>query len=220
MRIIGIIPARGGSKGIPGKNLIPLNGIPLIQHTIREALNSSLSDLILTTDSEEIAKQYVPYKTIIRPPELAQDDTPTLPVIIHAVEVYYRSVDAVMILQPTSPLRLTEDINLAIMNFVTHCRMFPDTDSLVSVCEGVHPIKSYNADGIPLLPQEPYDRHKCKCYTRNGAIFLLTKELLDKGRLIGDRPLLFEMPKSRSIDIDSYDDLMVAEAILKRGEVH
>jgi CMP-N-acetylneuraminic acid synthetase len=221
MFILGIIPARGGSKGIKNKNLIPLNGIPLIQHTIREALNSCLSDLILTTDNRDIAKQYVPYKTIIRPLELAQDNTPTLPVIQHAVEQYIkcisaaRPIDAVMILQPTSPLRLAEDIDRAIWNYVTG-----NSDSLVSVCEGIHPVKCYDENGESFLPHEPYDKHKHKCYVRNGAIFITRKDLLDSGRLIGDHPLFHLMPKTRSIDIDSYEDLMIAEALLKRGEIH
>jgi CMP-N,N'-diacetyllegionaminic acid synthase len=218
--ILGIIPARGGSKGIKNKNLIPLNGIPLIQYTIREALNSNLSDLILTTDSVDIAKQYVPYKTILRPPELAQDETPMLPVIQHALGVYNKPVDAVMILQPTSPLRLAEDINKAIEEFLTYNINYADADSLVSVYNGIHPMKSYDYQCKPFFEYEPYDKHIHKCYTRNGAIFIVRKDLLDKGKLVGEKPLFHIMPKYRSIDIDDYEDLMLAEALLKRGDLN
>ena len=212
MFVLGIIPARGGSKGILLKNIHPLCGKPLIQWTIQEALNSTLDDLVISTDSTEIAKYY---KTIWRPSELAQDDTPTLPVIQHVLE-QYKQADAVMILQPTSPLRIAEDIDTAIF-LLAHS----NADSLVSICQGVHPVKSYDEDGTPFLHQVPYDKHRHKCYTRNGAIFLAKRELIESGRLIGDTPILYEMPKSRSIDIDDYEDLSIAEAILsRRGELN
>lgn len=218
MHVLGIIPARGGSKAIPHKNIHPLAGKPLIQWTIDEAIKSCLSDLILTTDDNEISKYYA--KMVIRPPGLAQDDTPMLPVIRHALEMYKRPVDAVMILQPTSPLRITEDINKSIRDFISFNQHMGNADSLVSVCEGVHPIKMYDHECKPFFEYEPYDKHVHKCYQRNGAIFIATKELLDSGRLIGDNPLFHVMPQSRSVDIDSYDNLLIVEALLKRGELH
>lgn len=219
--VLGIIPARANSKGIPRKNLYPLNGRPLIDYTIDAAFKSKLDDFVISTDDKEIALMW---KSIIRPPELAQDDTPMLPVIQHAVKRYEKKhksapVEAVMTLQPTSPLRLAEDINEAL-------RMFKagDRDSLVSVYWGIHPVKSYPVEEgcspKPFLPQEPYDKHKHKCLTRNGAIFITRRDLLDSGRLIGDDPLFYIMPKARSIDVDDFDDLMIAEAILRRGEIH
>ena len=218
VNILGIVTARGGSKGIPKKNVYPLNGKPLIQYTLDEALQSNLCDLILTTDDEEISRYY--YKTVTRPPHLAQDDTPKLPVIKHALEVYGQPVDAVMILQPTSPLRIAEDINKAIGDFINFNKYVGNADSLVSVCEGVHPIKMYDHECKPFFEYEPYDKHVHKCYQRNGAIFIATKELIDSGRIVGDNPLFHVMPKSRSIDIDDYQDLMMAEAMLKVGELH
>ena len=215
MRILGIIPARGGSKAIPKKNIHPLNGKPLIKYTIDEALKSNLYDLVLTTDDQEIASYY--YKVITRPSHLAADDTPMLPVIQHTLEVYPETVDAVMLLQPTSPLRITEDIDKAIQKFTEYDMYYPDCDSLISVCEGIHPIKCYDEAGTPFLDQEPYDKHKHKCLVRNGAIFIAKVELIKQGRLIGDRPLLFEMPKGRSFDIDNYSDLIIVEALLKGG---
>lgn len=211
------MPARGGSKGIPRKNVYPLCGKSLIQYTLESARRSTLNDLIVTTDDYEIATvcRRAPH-VLMRPPELAQDDTPTLPVIRHAIEWYSRrymqDVDAVMILQPTSPLRTAVDIDAAIAMFEAG-----DADSLVSVCEGIHPIKSYDSDGQPFLAHAPYDKHRHRCYTRNGAIFIMRKGLLDSGRLIGPAPLLYRMPKTRSVDIDDIEDLAIAEALLKCG---
>lgn len=209
--ILGIIPARGGSKGIPFKNIHPLNSKPLIDYTIEAAQKSMLSDIILTTDDYKIAERFDNYT--IRPPELAQDDTPMLPVIQHALKEYGKSVDAVMILQPTSPLRTVEDINTAIALFNKG-----NSECLVSVCNGIHPMKSYTMEGKPLMEQIPYDKHLHGCYTRNGAIFITSKKLLDSGRLFDDRPLLYVMPKTRSIDIDDYEDLEMAEALLRRAK--
>ena len=209
--ILGIIPARGGSKGIPFKNIHLLNGKPLIEYTIEAAQESMLSDIILTTDDYKIVERFDNYT--IRPPELAQDDTPMLPVIQHALKEYGKSVDAVMILQPTSPLRTVEDINTAIALFNKG-----NSECLVSVCNGIHPMKSYTMEDKPLMEQIPYDKHLHGCYTRNGAIFITSKKLLDSGRLFDDRPLLYVMPKTRSIDIDDYEDLEMAEALLRRAK--
>jgi CMP-N-acetylneuraminic acid synthetase len=217
--ILGIIPARGGSKGIPMKNLFPLNGMPLIQYTITEAKKSSLSDVIVTTDSDLIAvyahKSLGNSKCIKRPPELAMDDTKMIDTIKHAVECYERhqKVDAVMILQPTSPLRSVDDIESAITHFQSK-----EHDSLISVCEGIHPIKSYDQELTPFCDQDiPYDKHIHKCYTRNGAIFITRRDLLDQNKLTGERPAFLNMPKVRSIDIDDYEDLTIVDALLKRG---
>jgi CMP-N,N'-diacetyllegionaminic acid synthase len=140
-----------------------------------------------------------------------------LPVVQHAVRHYeskHRSakVGAVMLLQPTSPLRTYEDINRCLEIFKGN-----PCDSLVSVYEGIHHLKNYDQDGNPYLTQVPYDKRKYRCYTRNGAIFLMSRELLDSGRLYTEKPILYAMPKSRSVDVDSMDDLIMAEAILKYG---
>ena len=217
--LLGVIPARGGSKTIPRKNLHPLNGKPLIDYTIEAAKASKLDDFVVSTEDEEIKEHCSQFcKVIVRPDELAQDATPMLPVVQQAVQEYEaktgNTVDAVMLLQPTSPLRTAGDIDEAIEMFINS-----NIDSLVSVYEGIHPVKSYDQDGRPFLPQVPYDKHKHQCLTRNGAIFITRRDLLDSGRLIGDSPLFYVMPKSRSIDIDDMDDLLVTEAILSKGEI-
>ncbi len=208
MYIIGVIPARRNSKGIPRKNWYPLCGKPLIDYTINAAKASMLDDWVISTDDEETAKD----GHILRPAELSRDDTPMLPVIQHAVSSYENGqrIDAVMILQPTSPLRTSEDINQSIMSFYES-----DIDSLVSVTEGIHPIKSYDFDCLPFFKQKPYNKHQHRCYTRNGAIFITRRELLDRDRLVGDNPGFYVMPKTRSIDIDTYEDAHIAEALLR-----
>lgn len=209
--ILGVIPARGGSKGIPRKNLYSLAGRPLIQYTLDAAFKSKLSDFIISTDDRDIAACYEGH--VMRPKELANDDTPMLPVVQHAVKAYEKrfknAVDAVMVLQPTSPLRLAEDIDKSIEKFVNS-----GADSLVSVYGGIHPVKSYDENGKPFLEQVPYDKHRHKCWTRNGAIFIARRNLLDSGRLIGYSPAFYVMPKSRSVDVDDYEDLLVCECLL------
>lgn len=211
--LIAVIPARGGSKTIPRKNLYPLCDKPLIQYTIEAAERSNLSDWILTTDDEEIAA--LTNKAIMRPPELARDDTPMYPVVKHAVEEYEKKngvygiyVDAVMLLQPTSPLRTSDDINRALEMFSGDC--------LVSVCAGIHPMKSYTSERKPFYYQNPFSKHVHRCWTRNGAIFITSRRLLDSGKLFNNNPLLYVMPKTRSIDIDDWEDLILAEAMLMR----
>lgn len=223
MYILGIIPARKNSKGIPHKNWVPLCNKPLIEYTIQAAKASMLDDWVITTDDEETAKG----GHVLRPPELARDDTPMLPVAQHVISAYENGqrIDAVMILQPTSPLRTAEDINQSIIRFLE-----PDyyrdgkeqyLDSLVSVTYGIHPIKSYDLQEgcipTPFVKQKPYDKYQHRCYTRNGAIFITRRDLLDSGGLIGDNPGFYVMPKGRSVDVDDYEDLMIAEALLKYG---
>ena len=210
--LLGVIPARGGSKGIPKKNLHPLNGKPLIDYTIEAAKASKLDDFVVSTEDEEIKEHCSQFcKVIVRPDELAQDATPTLPAIQHAVaeyekhiKVYGVTVDGVMTLQPTSPLRTTKDINRVIDLFLES-----NTDSLYS---GYYiGIKHKN---------RPYDKRKEEPhFQRNGAIFITKRELIDQGKLWSDNVLEFEMPKTQSIDIDDYEDLLITEAILSKGEI-
>jgi CMP-N-acetylneuraminic acid synthetase len=135
-----------------------------------------------------------------------------LPVIQHAVNVFGRPVDAVMTLQPTSPLRTAEDINKALEVWYS-----VRSRCLVSVCEGIHPKKSYDAQGRPFFEQVPYDKHRDLVYTRNGAIFITSIDLLNEGRLFDESPHLYLMPKTRSVDVDDLEDLAIAEALLKCG---
>lgn len=199
MNILGIIPAREGSKGIQHKNIYPLCGKPLIEHTLDEAMNSSLESMIISTDSKYYADKYKNYNIRLRPDKLAQDDTPILPVVLDVLSCTH-GVDAVMILQPTSPLRLSYDIDLALLHF--------EMSKASSLYSGYYMgLKTKN---------KVYDKHTiAPHFQRNGAIFIAKTELIKQGKLWDENVYEYEMPKSRSIDIDDMDDMFMAESILK-----
>ena len=181
--ILAIIPARGGSKGIPKKNMVLLAGKPLIQYTIDAAKGSKLiTRIILTSDDNEIIEYCkkqgieVPFK---RPSDLAKDDTPMIDVIIHAIryleEKENYKPDIIILLQPTSPLRTSKHIDEALEKLINS-----DADSIVSVVEVPHQFNPYSVmkleDGY-LKHFLPYDERKNirqlkpKFYARNGAAF-------------------------------------------------
>jgi CMP-N,N'-diacetyllegionaminic acid synthase len=206
------------------KNLYPLNGIPLIAYTIKAAQASRLDDFIVTTDDEEIAaySESLGCKAV-REPAMGQGEPGVIVKSVqYAVAEYERNgdyVDAVCLLQPTSPLRTVEDIDTCLDMWAKH----PDTWSIVSVCDGIHPKKSYlpaGERGEPFFDDPtPYDKHINKCYTRNGAVFMIRRHMLDLGWVKTQNPFLYVMPKTRSIDIDDLQDLAIAEALLKAGVV-
>lgn len=229
-RILGVIPARAGSKGLKKKNLALLCGKPLLYHTIAVARRSKLlTDFIVSTDSEEIAavaKQYNAKVPFLRPKTLARDETPTLPVLQHALREYERLTgsvfDYVMLLQPTAPLRQPEDIDRAIRLLMARC----GKESLISVYEGrgVHPrimyrerngkVVAYVAKNKEMNRRQSFE----PVYVRNGAVYLTARNLLlKKNRVIGQDPVIMEMPRWQSINIDSPEDLEMVEMILKNG---
>lgn len=199
MNILTIIPARAGSKGIISKNIFPLCGRPLIDWTYEAAIHSNSQKVIVSSDDAELCRKYV--HGYYRPDYLAQNDTPMIDVIKYHlyVERFY-GWDAVMILQPTSPLRTADDINRAIEIF--------KLSGASSLYSGYYMgIKNKN---------KVYDKHTSeKHFQRNGAIFIATKELIECGKLWIGNAVEFEMPFSRSIDIDSMDDMKMAEALMK-----
>ncbi len=229
---LGIITARAGSKGIVGKNLKPLNGVPLIAHTIREALLSkNLSDCLVSTESEEIAQVSLEHGAAVpfmRPPELALDTTKSVDVVRHAIEAYEaknnKRVDHAVILQPTSPLRLASDIDEAITLYETDGR----AQSLVTCFEtaAAHPRIMYLRDGnrgIPFLgkPDQQEGRRQDfgSVLVRNGAVFISSRELIMTGnKVMDDQPLVYVMPESRSVNIDDPVDLELAEFWLKKNQ--
>ncbi|MBF0465825.1 MAG: acylneuraminate cytidylyltransferase family protein [Nitrospirae bacterium] len=232
MEVLAIIPARGGSKGIPGKNLRPLYGKPLIHYTL-EAIRKSktITKAILTTDSDEImaasrdfSKIEIPFK---RPPELARDNTPMLPVVTHAVEFLKNSQnyrpDYIVLLQPTSPLRTHIHIDEALQLLLMH----NEADSVVSVVELPHncnPFSIMKYDGKYLQPFMQYDESKNlrqlkpRFYARNGAaIYASTYEcLMVKKSFYGDTVLPYFMKKEDSIDIDDQFDFKTAEFLISQ----
>jgi CMP-N-acetylneuraminic acid synthetase len=231
MRVLGIITARGGSKGIPGKNIHLLRGKPLLQYTAEAALASSkLARVILTTDDPAIAEVgrrcgvEVPF---MRPAELSRDDTPSVPVVQHAVKFLAEQgdhYDAICLLQPTNPLRQASDIDGAI-------EMLERTgaDSVISFVDvgEKHParMKFLSPEGKVLEPPfaEQFEGQRRQdlqpLYLREGSIYLTrTPVLLEQNTLKGHDCRAWIMPKERACAIDEPFDLFLAEQLLRRQE--
>jgi len=221
MKILGLIPARGGSKGVPHKNIIDINGKPLIVYTIETALRAKekglLEDVVVSTDDETImrismnAGASVPF---IRPDYLSDDKAKSVDAIIHAIEFFKRQnkeYDAVMLLQPTTPLRNVEDICDAIEIFEKE-----KCDSLISCYkeEHIRDTVSYHKKGNISIPLSPYHnkgkrrQEEDDVYVRNGAIYLSkTNYILLNHLVFCDEPAIYVMPKNRSVNIDCMDDV-------------
>lgn len=234
MRILGIIPARGGSKSIPRKNIKLLGGKPLLAWAIDASQESGVLDrLILTTDDKEIAavgERHGVEVPFLRPAELAQDTTPTLPVLQHAVawlkEHEGYAPDAVMLLQPTAPLRQAAHIREAVELFKAS-----GADSVVSVVEIPGHMSPHWAvveaeDGwAELFSGEPIRKRISrrqefprKSYSHNGAIYIVKTEHLlhpTEPSLYGERVKLYPMEAKYSVNIDSPEDWELAEAALR-----
>jgi CMP-N-acetylneuraminic acid synthetase len=220
---VAIIPARGGSKGIKRKNTKSLAGSPLIAYTIEASLKSnSIDRTIVSTEDKEIAKIAEKYgaEVIKRPKKLAKDKTPTIDVIFHVLNFLdkkgYNS-DIVILLQPTSPLRTTEDIIKAIEIFLKN-----DCESVVSVCKKKNIFWSFEVVKGYLKPICDRDYLKKRrqdlnhVYTPNGAIYISTPQNLRKYRSFYSSKIIpYVMPVERSIDIDNEIDFMLAELLLK-----
>lgn len=229
MKILGIIPARGGSKSVPRKNIKDLGGKPLIAWTIEAAKVSGVFDRILcSTDDQEIvdvAKRYGAEVPFIRPAELAQDTTPTLPVLQHAVswlkENEKYEPDAVMILQPTTPFRTAKHLRDTVGLFKK-----TKSDSVVSVVETpgnyhpnwvFRPLDSNRAElflGGPIKTRIKRRQDLPKAYSPNGMIYLFKTQLLfdpEDPNFYGDNVSIYIVPEKESVNIDSPEDWTLAE---------
>jgi CMP-N,N'-diacetyllegionaminic acid synthase len=222
---LGVIPARGGSKSIPRKNAKVIAGKPLLAWTVESALRSkTLNQVIVSTDDEEIAgigRKWGARVPFIRPFELAQDDTPTLPVIQHAVswlestEGYIPEI--VLLLQPTSPLRRTEHIDQAV-----ELLLQTGADSVVSVClseQSPYWMKRLEGDRVfPFLNKaSEYTRRQelPRVYRLNGALYATRYDvLMRQRRILGEDTRAIVMDAESSIDIDSQLDFKIAEMLL------
>ena len=236
---LGVVPARGGSKGLPGKNLAQVGGKTLIRRAVETALASGCCTRVLcSTDDVAIAAEAraagadVPF---LRPAELAGDTVPGVDVILHAmahVEMELaRTVDMVVVLQPTSPLRTAADVRATVEAML---RADPPADSAVSLVEATdaHPLwlrKIENGIAVPYFDQgrEPACRQELashgRPYRRNGAVYVVRRHvLLAERRVFGRRCAAYVMEPQRSIDIDSEYDLVCAQALwehlMKRPE--
>ncbi len=220
-KVLAIIPARGGSKGLPGKNIKALGGTPLINWTVKAALSCPLIDrTIVTTDSQQIANvaesagAEIPF---IRPEELAADDTSSADVVLHAINALDESFDLIVLLQPTSPFRNGQDIHDALLQ----CQQANNYTSISVCATDKSPSWLFWCDDNRLTPilgkQSNATRRQDvnDAYGLNGAIYVVPVERFKQERkFLFDDSLPFIMQKQSSVDIDDAMDFRIAELIL------
>ncbi len=224
-----IIPARGGSKGLPGKNIKNLCGKPLIAHTIEAALKAEgIERVIVTTDSEEIAavaREYGAEVPFLRPAALAGDNSSAVDVYLHAVDFLEkesgRSIEKFMVLLPTAPLRNSINIEQALRQFYEQ-----NAETLISMREAETPISWYyemNIEGrvknLGLDAENAVKNRQVnkKYYIPNGAIYILDKKLLkEKRTYYSDNTVAYLMSAEQSVDIDCELDFKIAELLLSQ----
>jgi N-acylneuraminate cytidylyltransferase/CMP-N,N'-diacetyllegionaminic acid synthase len=221
MKILGLIPARGGSKGIPRKNVLDIAGKPLISWTIDAALSSkSLSAVVVSTDDPEISEIALRFGAeipFLRPSELSTDLTPGIDPVLHALSML-PGFDIVVLLQPTSPLRNGIDIDNCV-----DLMLQTEANSIVSVTEPKnHPAWTYEIDVqgniIPVYNSKIINRRQDlqKVYCLNGAVYAAYTEYLIRERsFLGRQTIGYVMPPERSIDVDDMLDFRIAEMLLK-----
>ena len=236
-RILAVIPARGGSKGLPGKNTRPLAGLPLIAHSIRAAaLTDAVTRCVVSTDSEEIAalaRQHGGEAPFLRPAELAADDTPMAPVVRHALEWCEQEerqpYAAVLLLDPTSPARVPQQLTDAAERLFADARL----DGVISVSEptfnpvwvgvrvgsGGGALERYFEAGTGVTRRQDVER-----FLRiNGNFYLwradfvrrLESSWFDEGRHAG-----VEIPESQAFSIDDAYEFRLIEALIGAGFIH
>ena len=211
-KVLAVVPARGGSKGLPGKNILPVQGRPLLAWTADAALATrTLDRIVVSSDSDAIlaAARACGVEALRRPAELATDTATTLDVVLHALDAC-RGHDVVVVLQPTSPLRTAADIDGALAHFAASA-----APSCVSVCEAEQsPYWMYRlGDGQALLPivagatQATRRQDLPAVYVLNGAVYVADAGWLRTTRaFVGDGTVAHVMPRERSLDIDTADD--------------
>jgi CMP-N,N'-diacetyllegionaminic acid synthase len=220
MSVVALIPARGGSKGIPGKNLARLGGRPLLAWTVDAARSAGRVDrVVVSTDSEEISHvaEELGADVLRRPAELAADETPMREVVLHALG-QLEACDVLVLLQPTSPLRRAEHIDEAVALLLDS-----GADSVVSVVEVPHGFRPDSLmaleDGRLVSLSAPPGRRqeKSPVFARNGpAVLVLRPDRADED-LYGDDCRAYVMRPEDSVDVDEPFDLELAEFLLARG---
>ncbi|NMA73212.1 MAG: acylneuraminate cytidylyltransferase family protein [Bacteroidales bacterium] len=223
--VLAIIPARGGSKGVPRKNIRELCGKPLIAWTIEEAKKSKYIDrLILSSEDQEIikiAQKWGCEVPFVRPSELSQDTTPGMAPVLHALDLL-QSYDYIILLQATSPLRISRDID----DCLKLC-LDKDAKSCVSVTESAEtPYWMYKIDDDLQMHPLMDDANKYlrrqelpKTYIQNGALYVAQVEWLKKNKdFSSEETIAYIMPNERSLDIDNELDFQICELMLKEHQ--
>jgi CMP-N-acetylneuraminic acid synthetase len=217
LKVLGLIPARGGSKGVPRKNVRELGGKPVLAWTVEAALAAErLARVVVSTDDDEIARvaHACGAESLARPAELAGDGTPDLPVFRHALETL-GEFDAVAWLRPTAPLRVAADIDAAVALLAD-----AEADSVRSVTRAEHsPYWMGRIDDgrlVPLLAEVPPQRQQLPdVYRLNGAVDVARCSSVGT-ELFGGDVRAYVMPPERSVDLDTELDFLLAEALLRR----
>lgn len=222
--MIAIVPARCGSKGLPGKNIKKLLGKPMIAYTIEAALESKyVTDVIISTDCteiEEVAIKYGAKSLFLRPEYLASDSANAIDNYIYTIDrlnsEFGYQVESFIVLQPTSPLRTTEDIDNAIELFKEK-----NADSVVSYTEEHHPLewhKYITKDGKfeNIFEEKLLNRQEIrKSFYPNGAVFVFKYDLIKQGRYYSDKSYAYVMPRFRSVDVDTIEDFKYIEFLMR-----
>ena len=210
MKVISVIPARGGSKGIPLKNIVSLNGKPLISYTIEASKQSNVDETWVSTDSSKIASVALEYgaKVIERPEDISTDTSQSEESLLHAARD--SEFDVMVFIQPTSPLIESADIDAGL-------EMMDEYDSVFSVTKE-HWIPRWTMDVKPFeweINNRPMRQDKPETYIENGAFYITKrKNLLESKLRYSGKIGVVEMPLSRSFQIDVRDDLRLVETIL------
>jgi CMP-N,N'-diacetyllegionaminic acid synthase len=225
MKTIAIIPARGGSKGIPGKNILEICGKPLIDYSIESALQSvNISEIWVSSDDDKILKVARKSKEVLihqRESKIAKDNSSIVDTIKAILSEYTQEniPDAIILLQPTSPIRESKQIDEAISLLEVNTNM----QSLISVCpmDDIHPARMYWKNGLSLEPiLEKYEQTRRQeiplAYYRNGSMYIVrTKAFLENNSLMVKPSIGFEMPESMMLNIDTPRDVLIAEPLIK-----
>jgi N-acylneuraminate cytidylyltransferase len=230
-RLLAIVPARGGSKGLPGKNVKPLAGLPLVAHSIRcAAMCPEITRAIVSTDDAtiaDVARAHGGDVPFVRPAELARDDTPMMPVLRHALEAIEAAegqrYDAVLLLDPTSPGRHPEDVARAVTILQTDA-----TAEGVIACSR----PSFNPFWVGVVERDGYMASAFagdeRCTRRqdvppflriNGALYLWRRAFVREGTWPGGRQRLLEIPEARALSIDDAYEFALAELLVGAGLV-
>ena len=228
MHVLGIIPARGGSKRVARKNMRRLGGKPLVARAIEAALAARCLDrLVVSSDDAEIlrvAASYGPELPLLRPAELAGDRALAIEYVRHALAALESGggprFDAVTIVQPSSPLTRAEDVDATVALLER-----PGAKSAVSVMRldhAIHPVKLKRRQGELLLPYLEEERGRMAThelpalYVRNGAVYASRRSVIEQGEVLGDPCYGYLMARERSVDVNEEFDLLLAEFLLQR----
>jgi CMP-N,N'-diacetyllegionaminic acid synthase len=228
-RVLAIIPARSGSKGLPGKNVRELCGKPLIAWSIEAGIGSRFVDeVVVTTDSEDIARisrNYGASVPFIRPAELASDTATSIDVVKHAIKFYREELkkefDYVVMLEPTSPLRDSFDIDKAFEKLLSNphalaivgiCKTESQNPAFLATIDDANCLVGYENSDMKVLRRQEIS----EVFFFEGSVYIsLIDVLLNRGTFYHDRTLGYEVPKWKSPEIDDLDDFIIVEALMK-----